>query len=126
MPDKDSEKTITWLVDVEKHDYTAAHSYLSLIYAKTDVDQMVAELQDSVIVEFAAKDIFRASQLDLLNEHNSHVQSNWRKIKDKKKLSPLLLTRDTQNGKVVIADGYHRLCAVYSIDEDAQIPCKIV
>jgi hypothetical protein len=27
---------------------------------------------------------------------------------------------------VIIADGYHRLCAVYSIDEDAVIPCKIV
>jgi hypothetical protein len=27
---------------------------------------------------------------------------------------------------VIIADGYHRLCAVYSVDEDALIPCKIV
>jgi hypothetical protein len=25
----------------------------------------------------------------------------------------------------VVADGYHRLCAVYSFDEDAVIPCKI-
>ena len=30
------------------------------------------------------------------------------------------------NCKVVIADGYHRLCAVYSFDEDVLIPCKIV
>jgi len=28
-------------------------------------------------------------------------------------------------GKVVIADGYHRLCAVYAGDEDASIPCKL-
>ena len=27
--------------------------------------------------------------------------------------------------KVVVADGYHRLCAVYSFDEDALIRCKI-
>jgi hypothetical protein len=26
----------------------------------------------------------------------------------------------------VIADGYHRLYAVYTFDEDAVIPCKIV
>jgi len=26
----------------------------------------------------------------------------------------------------VIADGYHRMCAVYSFDEDALIHCKIV
>jgi len=26
---------------------------------------------------------------------------------------------------VIIADGYHRLGAVYSFDDDAVIPCKI-
>ena len=41
-------------------------------------------------------------------------------------LSPLLLVRNSPNGKVIIADGYHRLCAVYFTDEDALIPCKIV
>lgn len=43
-----------------------------------------------------------------------------------KPLSPLLLLRDQQNGKVVIADGYHRLCAIYALNEDALIPCKII
>jgi hypothetical protein len=33
--------------------------------------------------------------------------------------------RDSVNGKVIVADGYHRLCAVYSYNEDAVIPCKI-
>jgi hypothetical protein len=42
------------------------------------------------------------------------------------KLSPLLLYRGQRNGKLVIADGYHRLCAVYHFDEDAMIPCKII
>ena len=41
-------------------------------------------------------------------------------------LSPLLLVRDADAGRLIIADGYHRLCAVYSIHEDALIPCKIV
>jgi hypothetical protein len=26
---------------------------------------------------------------------------------------------------IIVADGYDRLCAVYSLDEDALIPCKI-
>jgi hypothetical protein len=34
--------------------------------------------------------------------------------------------RNKRIGRVVIADGYHRLCAVYKSDEDALIPCKIV
>ncbi len=29
-------------------------------------------------------------------------------------------------GRLIIADGYHRLCAVYKFDEDAMIPCRIV
>ncbi len=41
-------------------------------------------------------------------------------------LSPLLLVRDELNGLVIIADGYHRLCAIYRFDEDAMIFCKIV
>ena len=45
---------------------------------------------------------------------------------DNKKLSPLLLYRDKTNSKLIVADGYHRLCAVYTFDEDAMIPCKIV
>ena len=28
--------------------------------------------------------------------------------------------------KLVIADGYHRMCAVYLFDEDTRVPCKIV
>jgi hypothetical protein len=48
------------------------------------------------------------------------------KIKKGIALSPILLVRSSANGKVIIADGYHRLCAVYSFNEDAIIPCKIV
>ncbi len=75
---------------------------------------------------FKAKDIFRASGLSLLGISNSHITRDQQKIKEGKALSPLLLVRDPQNNKVVIADGYHRLCAVYAINEDELIPCKIV
>ena len=37
-----------------------------------------------------------------------------------------LLARDARTNKLIIADGYHRLCAVYMLDEDAVIPYKIV
>jgi hypothetical protein len=76
--------------------------------------------------EFAAKDIFRASKLSLLGVSKSHVEKDRAKIIRHEKLSPLLLFRDKNNGMLVIADGYHRLCAVYTFDEDAVIPCKIV
>ena len=54
------------------------------------------------------------------------MKKNQAKINGGESLSPVLLVRDTANGKVVVADGYHRVCAVYTFDEDAVIPCKIV
>ena len=78
------------------------------------------------MTEFKAKDIFRASSLSLLGISNLHVKRDRKKIKAGIHLSPILLVRDHNKGKVVVADGYHRLCAVYHYDEDARIPCKIV
>ena len=117
---------IQWLAAPEDHDYPAAQSYLNLIYDNPQARRHVARLKAAPVVQFKAKDIFRASGLSLLGISNSHVQNDREKIRAQRPISPLLLVRDTANGKVVIADGYHRLCAVYSFDEDALIPCKIV
>jgi len=117
---------IKWLDKPQKHDYPAAASYLSLTMFDETVEQTVAALKDAPMAEYAAKDIFRSSGLSLLGVSNSHVQHDQAIIIRGEALSPLLLVRDLPNGKLIIADGYHRLCAVYSFDEDAMIPCKIV
>lgn len=118
-------KSILWLNDVEEHDYPAAESYLRLIYDDKHSKKIVKSLRGAKIVEFKAKDIFRASALSLLGISNSHVEKDSKKISQRIPLSPLLLVRDPKLGKVIIADGYHRLCAIYLVDEDASIHCKI-
>ena len=115
-----------WLAKVEEHDFAAAASYLGLIYSHAQCKTLVAALGAADLVQFKAKDIFRASQLSLLGISNSHVEKDRAQIDKGDPLSPLLLVRDEKNGKVIVADGYHRLCAVYQVDEDAWIPCKIV
>jgi hypothetical protein len=125
MPTK-KPKGIRWLGSAQGQDYPAAKSYLSLLYGKDRVEEMIAELRAAPLVEFKAKDIFRASRLSLLGVSNSHIERDRVKIRRGKSLSPLLLVRDKQNGRVVIADGYHRLCAIYGFNEDAVIPCKII
>ena len=115
-----------WLQKVEDHDLVAAASYLALIYQPTQCEALIAALKTAELVQFRAKDVFRASQLSLLGISNSHVEKDRAQIDKGTPLSPLLLVRDEKNGKVVVADGYHRLCAVYQVDEDAWIPCKIV
>lgn len=117
---------IKWLPEPEEQNYPAAESYLTLLYSARRARKMVATLRAAPIEQFKAKDIFRASQLSLLGVSNSHVVKDRKNIKNGVCLSPLLLVRDEQNGRVVIADGYHRLCAIYSFNEDAWIHCKIV
>jgi hypothetical protein len=115
-----------WLKRVEKHDFAAAESYLCLHYEPRQARRFAKALRAAKPAQFKAKDIFRASGLSLLGVSNSHVEKDRMKIRQGKALSPILLVRDSVHGRVVIADGYHRLCAVYGVDEDALIPCRIV
>ena len=124
MSKKIKEK-IKWLATPEEHDYPAAATYLSLIYDDKITSDLVEKLKNAPISQHKAKDIFRASALSLLGISNLHVRRDVKKINSAKSLSPLLLVRDKNNGKVIIADGYHRLCAAYRFDEDALIPCQI-
>ena len=117
---------IKWLLDPEEKDYPAAESYLGLIYDDKTVTAIVNRLKSAPVSRFKSKDIFRASGLSLLGVSNSHVEKDRKKIENGMSLSPILLLRDERNGRVVIADGYHRMCAVYSYNEDELIPCKIV
>jgi hypothetical protein len=117
---------IRWRKEPDDHDYPAAESYLRLLYDNRTAASCVKRLRRASTVEFKAKDIFRASGLSLLGISNSHVEKDRACIRSRRPLSPLLLVRIRDHSKVIIADGYHRLCAVYSFDEDALIPCKIV
>lgn len=117
---------LIWFKEPEEKDYPAASSYLSLIYDEDKTTELVTQLKQATIKMFKAKDLFRASSLSLLGISNSHVEVDIQKIKKSKKISPILLIRDSKNGKLIIADGYHRLCAVYTFNEDELIPCKIV
>lgn len=117
---------IKWLPEPEAKNYPAAVSYLTLLYDDATVKALVKKLKRAPVSQFKAKDIFRASGQSLLGISNSHVDKDRKKIKDGEEISPIVLVRDEKNGKVIIADGYHRLCAVYSFNEDAFIPCKIV
>lgn len=115
-----------WLDLPDEHDYPAAESYLSLVFDPATAAGFVRQLRQAAISQFKAKDIFRASGLSLLGISNTHIEKDICKIESGKSLSPLLLVRDKTNCKVIIADGYHRLCAAYTFDEDALIPCKII
>ena len=117
---------IIWLTKPGDNDYQASLSYLSLIFDIKSAKKLVKSLKKALMTSFKAKDIFRSSGLSLLGISNGHVEKSTKKLQTGIRLPPLLLVRDNRQRRLIIAEGYHRLCSVYLIDEDANIPCKIV
>ena len=123
-----SEAKVSWKAAPEEHDYPAAASYLSLIATTAQVDDLVERLKAGVSTHYKAKDMLRAAGLPLLPKDNAHVAADLKKIAGHEHLSPVLLVRgDLGHGiPLHIADGYHRVCASYYVDENTDIPCQIV
>lgn len=114
-----------WKDDPEEHDYPAAQDYLELLMRQSAAAAVVKLLRKQKTITKKAKDISRAAQLPLLDGDNYHVKKDLKKLEDGEKLSPVLLVRCGLAEPLVIADGYHRVCAVHHLDEDAEIPCRI-
>jgi hypothetical protein len=119
---------VSWKHEPEAHDYPAAGSYLSLLAPAADVTALVDRLRVADIEHYKAKDLLRAAALRLLPADNPHVAADLTKIKNGRELAPVLLVRGDLTGGVPlhIADGYHRVCASYHVNENTDIPARIV
>ena len=118
---------VLWAADPEDHDFAAARDYLSLQYAPGLAESLEHALRETPTARtYRAKDILRASGLEPLGRKNFHVAADLAKVTKGKKLSPVLLVRDVERHVLVIADGFHRVCASKLLGEDAVIPARIV
>lgn len=117
--------SVRWLLQPKAHNYPAAASYLALIYRPDVVDRLIDELRVSPITTFRAKDIVRASGHTMLTISNQHVADNLDKIRRGIELSPVLLVRVSSQHTVLIADGFHRVSALYIYGEDIDVHAKI-
>ena len=117
-----------WKLEPDDHDYPAASDYLSLSLQEAEATKRVASLRTAPLVHRKAKDLLRASGLAALPADNVHVKKDLGKVEKGHLLSPVLLVRGHLDAGIplTIADGYHRICASYHLDEDADIPCRIV
>ena len=116
---------VTWEKEAAADDYRAAATYLRLLFDDRTTKKIVAQLRKAPTIEFQAKDILRASQTHLLDRDDGKVHETLKDIKKGKAISPVLLVRG-HGGKGVtltIADGYHRICAVWHWDDKAPIAC---
>jgi hypothetical protein len=121
------ERVEHWKREPENHDFPAATDYLSLLMPDEAAALIVAELRAASTVTRKAKDLMRASRLALLPSDDPHVAKDLKRAAKGELLSPVLLVRGQAAGglALIVADGYHRICASYHLDEDADIPCRI-
>lgn len=121
-------KQTIWEDAPAKDDLSSASNYLSMVLEDKTVKNLVERFQRNTTVTREAKDVLRASDLPLLEKSDPHVAADLKRIDKKKKLSPVLLIRgDAGKGvPMIIADGYHRICASYYWDETCPIACRIV
>jgi hypothetical protein len=117
-----------WTDVPAEHDYPAAEDYLSLLMPQDAAHRLADSLRSAPIQHRKAKDLLRASSLAALGRDNVHVAKDLDKVKKGTPLSPVLLVRGalTAGIALTVADGYHRICASYHLDEDEDIPCRLV
>ena len=117
-----------WKDEPEEHDFPGAEQYLSLLFSESSAAAIVDALASAETVYRKAKDLMRASGLPLLPEDNPHVAKDLKAVAGGGLLSPVLLVRGrAMTGMpLIVADGYHRICASYHLDENAKIPCRLV
>jgi hypothetical protein len=113
-----------WKDEPEAQDFPAAESYLTLLVGLDSAITLRKALKKQQSVSrFAAKDILRAAGLTLLAADDPEVAADLEKVKFGTKLSPVLLV---QGDPLWIADGYHRVCSSYHLNEKVLVPCRIV
>jgi hypothetical protein len=117
-----------WQEEPDEHDYPAAADYLSLLMREKGANELAGHLRTAPLVHRKAKDLLRASQLPELGPDNVHVAKDLEKVRKGRPLSPVLLVQGRLEAGIplTVADGYHRICASYHLNEDADIPCRIV
>ena len=122
------QQVVLWKNEPDDHDYPAAASYLSLRAPGEAVAALVAALRAAPITHAKAGDLLRAAGLPLLPADDQHVVKDIQKVRSGELLPPVLLVRGDLGADLplVVADGYHRICAGSHLDEDSDIPCKLV
>ncbi len=120
-------KAPRWKKAPESKDYAAAQSFLSLLYPGRAARKLVRAMRKAKTAEHVAKDLLRASNLPLLPRTEPHVAADLRQLRKGEALAPVLLVQGDLSSQrtLVIADGYHRICAICHYDEDAPVRCHL-
>ncbi len=122
----EEKQKVLWRKEAAEKNIHNAEEFLRLTFSKSDADEAAKKFKEHKdrIEFFKAKDILRSSGHELLPDTDPEVKEKLERIKNKIELNPILLVRDKHT--LYIADGYHRVCASYHIDEAADVASILI
>jgi hypothetical protein len=108
---------ISWFDEPEEHNYRPP-SPISPCYSTRRPSRTTRNgCGGREMAKFKAKDIFRASGLSLLGVSTTTSERDGARFSTARSSRRCSSVRDTVRSRLIIADGYHRLCSVYQFDE---------
>jgi hypothetical protein len=77
---------------------------------------------------YQAKDLLRAARLPVLSKVNAGVRKWTKRLRGGDPLPPVLLLVGSldRDRPLIIAEGYHRVCACYLSDEQTMVECHFL
>jgi hypothetical protein len=116
---------INWLNTPVDEDYASAARYLSLLFKPRRCRKLVRKLRAATLSEYPAKDILRASRTRMSEVDEFDWGRQQQQIRQGEALGPILIVRQNDGSGLIVADGFHRMCALFAEDELIKVPCKI-
>ena len=116
---------INWLSTPVDDDYASAQRYLSLLFKPRKCRKLLRKLRAAPMAEYPAKDILRASHTQMSEVAAFDWGRQQQQIREGEALGPILIVRQNDGSGLIIADGFHRMCALFAEDELIKVPCKI-
>jgi hypothetical protein len=116
---------INWLNSPVDDDYVSAERYLSLLFKPRKCRKLLRKLRAAPMSTYPAKDILRASRTRMSEVAAFDWGRQQQQIRDGEALGPILIVRRNDGSGLIIADGFHRMCALFTEDELIKVPCKI-
>ncbi len=117
--------SIKWSTKPKRKNYAAATAYLHLQFGCKVALALTTRLKRARIQKCAARDILRASHTPMAEVRAFDWDKQNKDIKRGRRFPPILLVCREHGAPVIIADGFHRLCAAFAFDQDIKVRFKL-
>lgn len=123
VPDPLTSRLPRWRGEPSKDATLAARKFLALLLDDDVAALVLDHFQETTATRtWKTVDLLRAANLPILKREDPHVTGELSRIANGVKLSPVLVLRGRPP---TIVEGYHRICAAYHCDPDADIHVRL-